>query len=131
MGKKILIVGGSASGPKAAARARRLDFNADITILQKAHDLSMASCGYPYYVGGFFDNRSMLLCTPTGAVRDTSYYMKAKNIVALTDMEVTSINRKEKTVEAKNLLTGEVSSHPYDKLILATGAVPRMPPVPG
>ncbi len=131
MGKKILIVGGSASGPKAAARARRLDFNAEITILQKAHDLSMASCGYPYYVGGFFDNRSMLLCTPTGAVRDTAYYLKAKNIIALTDMEVTSINRKEKTVEAKNLLTGEVSTHPYDKLILATGAVPRMPPVPG
>jgi len=131
MSKKILVIGGSASGPKAAARARRLDFHADITILQKAHDLSMASCGYPYYVGGFFDNRNQLLCTPTGVVRDPSYFMKSKNINAITDTEVTSINRKAKTVEAKNLVTGETHTYEYDKLILAMGAKPKMPPVPG
>src|SRR6056297_2156395 len=131
MSKKILVIGGSASGPKAAARARRLDFHADITIIQKAHDLSMASCGYPYYVGGFFDNRNQLLCTPTGVVRDPSYFMKSKNINAITDTEVTSINRKAKTVEAKNLVTGETHTYEYDKLILAMGAKPKMPPVPG
>jgi len=131
MAKKIIVVGGSASGPKAAARARRLDFNAEITIIQKAHDLSMASCGYPYYVGGFFDNRNQLLCTPTGVTRDPSYYMKAKNINAVTDTEVTKINRKEKTVETKNVQTGETSTYEYDKLILAVGAHPKMPPVPG
>ena len=131
MSKKILVIGGSASGPKAAARARRLDFHADITIIQKAHDLSMASCGYPYYVGGFFDNRNQLLCTPTGVVRDPSYFMKSKNINAITDTEVTSINRDAKTVEAKNLVTGEKHTYEYDKLILAMGATPKMPPVPG
>lgn len=131
MSKKIIVIGGSASGPKAAARARRLDFHAEITILQKAHDLSMASCGYPYYVGGFFDNRNQLLCTPTGVVRDPSYFMKSKNINAITDTEVTSINRKAKTVEAKNLVTGEKHTYEYDKLILAMGATPKMPPVPG
>lgn len=131
MAKKIIVIGGSASGPKAAARARRLDFNAEITIIQKAHDLSMASCGYPYYVGGFFNNRNQLLCTPTGVVRDPSYFMKAKNINAVTDTEVTKINRKAKTVEAKNLLTGETLTYEYDKLILAVGAHPKMPPVPG
>ena len=131
MAKRIIVVGGSASGPKAAARARRLDYNAEITIIQKAHDLSMASCGYPYYVGGFFDNRNQLLCTPTGVIRDPGYFMKAKNINAITDTEVTKINRKEKTVETKHLLTGETKSLEYDKLILAIGAHPKMPPVPG
>ena len=131
MAKKILVIGGSASGPKAAARARRLDFDAEIIILQKAHDLSMASCGYPYYVGGFFDDRNQLLCTPTGVVRDPVYYMKAKNIIAKTDTEVSAIDRKAKKVTAKNLLSGETETYEYDKLILAMGATPRMPPVPG
>ncbi|MFW6360564.1 MAG: FAD-dependent oxidoreductase [Spirochaetota bacterium] len=131
MAKKILVIGGSASGPKAAARARRLDFHADITIIQKAHDLSMASCGYPYYVGGFFDNRNQLLCTPTGVVRDPNYFMKSKNINAVTDTEVTKIDREKKVVEAKNLVTGETQTWEYDKLILAMGASPKMPPVPG
>jgi len=131
MAKKIIVVGGSASGPKAAARARRLDYNAEITIIQKSHDLSMASCGYPYYVGGFFDDRNQLLCTPTGVIRDPGYFMKAKNINAVTDTEVTGINRKEKKVETKNLLTGDTKIFEYDKLILAIGAHPKMPPVPG
>jgi len=131
MAKKIIVVGGSASGPKAAARARRLDFNAEITIVQKAHDLSMASCGYPYYVGGFFDNRNQLLCTPTGVIRDPGYFMKAKNINALTDTEVVKIDRKAKKIDVKNLVTGETSTLEYDKLILAVGAHPKMPPVPG
>ena len=131
MAKRILVVGGSASGPKAAARARRLDFHADITIIQKAHDLSMASCGYPYYIGGFFDNRNQLLCTPTGVVRDPTYFMKSKNINAITDTEVTGIDRKRKVVQAKNLTTGKTQTFEYDKLILAMGASPKMPPVPG
>ncbi len=51
--KRIIVIGGSAAGPKAASKARRMDEDAEITIFQKASDLSMASCGYPYYVGGF------------------------------------------------------------------------------
>ncbi len=131
MGKRIVVVGGSAAGPKAAARARRLDYNAEITIIQKSHDLSMASCGYPYYVGGLFNNRNQLLCAPTGVVRDPAYYLKAKNINAVTDTEVTRIDRAGKIVETKNLQNGKTSTFAYDKLILAMGATPRMPPVPG
>ncbi len=129
--KKIIVIGGSAAGPKAAARARRMDENADITILQKAPDLSMASCGYPYYVGGFFDNRNMLLCTPTGVVRDPKFYLNAKNINAQTEYEVKAINRKEKTVTAVDLKSGKEQKMLYDKLIIATGAVPKFPPIPG
>lgn len=65
--KRILVIGGSAAGPKAAAKARRLDETAEIILLQKGADLSMASCGYPYYVGGYFDDRNQLLCTPAGS----------------------------------------------------------------
>ncbi|MGV8075555.1 MAG: FAD-dependent oxidoreductase [Syntrophobacteraceae bacterium] len=129
--KKILIIGGSAAGPKAAAKARRLDEHAEITIIQKDPDLSMASCGYPYYVGGVFDDRNMLISTPTGVVRNPTFFMNAKNIIARTVTEAVSINRAAKTVLCKNLQTGTIDELPYDSLILATGSVPNMPPVPG
>ncbi len=129
--RKILVIGGSAAGPKAAAKARRIDNDAQVVILQKDADLSMASCGYPYYVGGFFNDRNQLLCTPTGAVRNPMFYLNAKDIEAKVHTEVTAIDRKNKTVSLKNLDSRESGTMPYDKLVIATGAVPRMPPVPG
>lgn len=129
--KRILVIGGSAAGPKAAAKARRLDETADIVLLQREADLSMASCGYPYYVGGFFDDRNQLLCTATGVVRDTKYYLNAKAIDARTNTEATEIIPKDHAVSYKNLATGDTGKLEYDKLILATGASARMPPVPG
>jgi NADPH-dependent 2,4-dienoyl-CoA reductase/sulfur reductase-like enzyme/rhodanese-related sulfurtransferase len=131
MAKKILIIGGSAAGPKAAAKARRLDEQADITILQKDPDLSMASCGYPYYVGGVFENRDMLLSTPYGVVRTPSFFMREKNITARTNTEAVAINREARTVLCKHIETGATDELSYDTLILATGSVPVMPPVPG
>lgn len=129
--KRIIVIGGSAAGPKAAAKARRLDENADIIIIQKAPDLSMASCGYPYYVGGFFDDRNMLLCTPTGVVRDPKFYLNAKGIVARTETEALKIDRQKKTVLVKDLKSGKDESVPYDRLVICTGAVPKRPPIPG
>ena len=128
--KRIIVIGGSAAGPKAAAKARRLDYDADIIILQKDPDLSMASCGYPYYVGGYFDDRSMLLGTAT-VTRDPVYYLNSKGIAARTNTEATAIDREDKIVAYTNLLTREEGTLEYDKLIIATGAVPRMPPIPG
>lgn len=129
--KRIVIVGGAAAGPKAAAKARRMDQHADITIFQKAPDLSMASCGYPYYVGGVFDNRNELLCTPTGVVRDPKFFLNAKGIRAITETEVVAIDRERKSITTRSLRTGDETTCPYDKLVLATGATPIMPPVPG
>jgi NADPH-dependent 2,4-dienoyl-CoA reductase/sulfur reductase-like enzyme/rhodanese-related sulfurtransferase len=129
--KRIVVIGGSAAGPKAAARARRLDQEAEITIVQKEADLSMASCGYPYYVGGFFDDRKQLICTPTGVIRDPAYFMKAKGIRALTRTEAVAVDRKAHTVTCRSLDGGGDEVLAYDKLILATGATPKMPPVPG
>ncbi len=78
--KRIIVIGGSAAGPKAASKARRMDENAEITIFQKAPDLSMASCGYPYYIGGFFDDRNQLLCSPAGVVRDAKFFWMPKKL---------------------------------------------------
>ena len=129
--KRIVVIGGSAAGPKAAARARRLDEEAEITIVQKDSDLSMASCGYPYYVGGFFDDRKQLICTPTGVIRDPAYFMKAKGIRAMTGTLAEAVDRTGHAVHCRSLNGGASETLSYDKLIIATGATPKMPPVPG
>ncbi|NKN32102.1 FAD-dependent oxidoreductase [Marichromatium bheemlicum] len=128
---KIVVIGGSAAGPKAAAKARRLDEHASITLIQKEADLSMASCGFPYYVGGVFDDRSQLICTPAGIVRDPNFFQKAKAIEALVETEATHIDRTAKTVTCTHLPSGESRTLPYDRLVIATGATPLRPPVPG
>lgn len=129
--KRIIVIGGSAAGPKAASKARRMDENAEITLFQKASELSMASCGYPYYVGGFFDDRDQLLCSPAGVVRDSRFFWNAKKITTKVNTEVTSIDRANKAIHFIDLSTGENGRAEYDKLIVATGATPRKPPIPG
>ena len=119
--RKIVVIGGSAAGAKAAAKARRLDQQAEITIIQGGPHLSMASCGYPYYVGGVFQDRKMLLATPTGVVRDPAFFAKTKNIRALTLTEAVAIDRRAKEVACRDLGTGRQLTIPYDKLILCTG----------
>lgn len=129
--RRIIVIGGSAAGPKAAARARRMDENAEITLFQKSPDLSMASCGYPYYVGGFFDDRNQLLCSPAGVVRDSKFFWNAKKITTHVNTEVTSIDRNKKTVSYLDLTSGEKGEAVYDKLIITTGASPKKPPIKG
>lgn len=131
MGKKIVVIGGSAAGPKAAAKARRMDERAQITLVQKGRYLSMASCGYPYYVGGVFDDRNMLISAPTGVVRNPMFFMAAKCIEARVETEALSIDRQNRTVACRNLQTGEVYDLEYDELILATGSIANRPRVPG
>ncbi len=131
MSKKIIVIGGSAAGPKTAARARRMDEFSEITMYQKAPDLSMASCGFPYFVGGFFDERNQLLCTPTGVVRDPKFYWNAKGIDAKVNTEVIQIDRKNKKIKFVDLATGKKGWNDYDKLVIATGAKANMPPIPG
>ncbi|GAB6036116.1 FAD-dependent oxidoreductase [Fundidesulfovibrio butyratiphilus] len=129
--KRIVVIGGTAAGPKAAARAKRLDQGAEVVLVQKAPELSMASCGYPYYVSGQVAQRNQLLSTPVGVVRDPAFFGGAKGVKALVNTEVTAVNRAEKTVSYACAATGEAGTLPYDKLILCTGAKPRMPKFPG
>ena len=131
MVKKYLVIGGSAAGPKAASKIRRMDQSAEITIIQKGKYLSMASCGYPYFVGGIFDDPNQLIATPTGVPRDPSYFSKAKAVRALVETEALSINKEDKTVLVKDLQSDKEVALSYDKLVLATGATAVKPPIPG
>jgi NADPH-dependent 2,4-dienoyl-CoA reductase/sulfur reductase-like enzyme/rhodanese-related sulfurtransferase len=130
-GRRIVVIGGSAAGPKAAARAKRLDQNAEVTIIQKAPELSMASCGYPYFVGGVFNERKQLLSTPYGEVRDPDFFLQTKGVTARTETEVTAIDRERRLVRLRDLRSGHEEELPYDRLVIATGATARKPPIPG
>lgn len=131
MSSRIVIIGGVACGPKAAARARRRDSEARITIIERRSYVSYASCGLPYYVGGVTPELEALLTTTYGQVRDPDYFAGVKDIQALTGVEAVAIDRAEKTVRVRRLDSGEESSIPYDKLALATGARPKKPDCPG
>ncbi len=131
MSKRIVIIGGVAAGPKAAARARRLDPDADITIVEQDEILSYAGCGLPYYISGMVHDRRELISSPIGVLRDPQFFAKVKNIQALNRTRAISIDRKAKEVEVQDVPTGATRRLPYDKLIIATGAEPVEPPIPG
>lgn len=131
MSKIYVVIGGSAAGPKTASKIRRMAPDAEIVMIQKGKYLSMASCGFPYFVGGVFDDPNMLISTPTGAQRNPEFFSNVKNIKAITSTEVTAINREDKTVHMRNLDTGEESDQVYDRLFVATGATAIMPNLPG
>jgi len=128
---KIVIVGGVAAGPKAAARARRLDPQAAITILEKGDYISYSACGLPFLISGEIPDVSHLLASPVGVMRDAGYFHDIKNIDFLTGKEVLAIDRAAKTVKVRDLASTREETYPYDKLVLATGALPIRPQVPG
>ena len=129
--KRIVVIGGSAAGPKATARAKRLAPDAEVTIIQRAPELSMASCGYPYFVGGVFNNRNSLLSTPYGEVRDPNFFVNTKGVLARTDTEVTAIDRTARTVSCRDLKSGAVDDVPYEYADHRHRHQTRKPPLPG
>jgi NADPH-dependent 2,4-dienoyl-CoA reductase/sulfur reductase-like enzyme/rhodanese-related sulfurtransferase len=122
---KIVIVGGVAGGASAAARARRLGEDSEIVLFERGEHPSFANCGLPYYVGGKIESRDRLLVAPTERLR------QRYDLDVRTRSEITAINRDAKTVTVQPLDGGEVYEESYDKLILAMGAKPVRPPLPG
>jgi len=122
---KIVVVGGVAAGMSAAARARRLDESADIVVLERSRYVSFANCGLPYHVGGAIKEREdLLLQTPQS--------LKASlNLDVRIGHEVRGIDRERHTVRIVDLETGREYDEAYDKLVLAPGAVPLRPALPG
>ncbi|MAE60233.1 MAG: NADH oxidase [Planctomycetaceae bacterium] len=123
--RRILIVGGVAGGATAAARARRMDERAQIIVFEKDGYPSFANCGLPYYLGGEIEDRDKLLVAPAELLRQ-----RLKLDVRVRH-QVLSIDRSAKRVEVLDRDAGKTYDEPYDKLILATGAAPIVPPVPG
>jgi NADPH-dependent 2,4-dienoyl-CoA reductase/sulfur reductase-like enzyme/rhodanese-related sulfurtransferase len=128
---RIVIVGGVAAGPKAAAKITRLAPDADVTIVEKGVFLSYAGCGLPYYVSGVVPDQADLMSTPAGALRDEVFFLNVKNVHVHSRTLVTGIDREERRVHVRSLETGDERWLPYDRLILATGAEPIEPPLPG
>lgn len=122
---RIIIIGAVAAGTSAAAKARRNDETAEIVLYDKDCVISYSGCGMPYYIGGEVEEVDKL--TP----RDTGFFKSKYNVEVKTLHDVLNINAKTKSIEIKNLSSNEVFTDYYDKLILATGASPIMPPVEG
>lgn len=123
--KRLLIVGGVAGGASAAARARRLNEDAEIILFERSGNISFANCGLPYHIGEIITERDRLLVQTPEAMK------RRFNIDVRVLTEVMKIDRDKKLVTARNLATGEEYTEAYDKLILSPGAAPVAPPIPG
>lgn len=128
---KVIIVGGVAIGPKVAARLRRINQDAEITILERGSLISYGGCGLPLYVGNFVPQLDDLMMTSYGVLRNSEFFQVQKDIKVLTQTEAIKIDRNNKTVLVRNLVTNLEENLPYDYLVLATGAKPSIPPIPG
>ncbi len=124
MSTKLLIVGGVAGGATAAARARRLSESADIILFERGKDISFASCGLPYHIGGEIKKRDSLLIQTKDAMK------KRFDIDVRTETEVIKIDSKARVVYARDLSSGREYVEKYDYLILAPGAKSFLPNLP-
>ena len=115
---KIVIVGGVAGGATTATRLRRLSENNEIILFERGENISFANCGLPYYISDVISKKEDLLVQTPKAFKDRF------NIDVRIKQEVISINKENKTVDVKNLSTGETYTETYDKLVLSPGAEP-------
>ena len=122
---KVIIVGGVAGGASCAARLRRLDEKAEILMVERGPYVSYANCGLPYHVGGVIEKETSLLVANEELFR-AQFAMEVR-----TRCEAIEIAPQQKTVKLRDVATGEVTTHPYDKLVLSPGAVSVRPPLPG
>ena len=122
---KVIIVGGVAGGASCAARLRKLDEKAEIMMVERGPYVSYANCGLPYHVGGVIEKESSLL------VATEQLFRERFAIDVRTRCEAMAILPKEKRVELRDLQTGTVTRHAYDKLVLSPGAISIRPPLPG
>ncbi len=123
--KKILIVGGVAGGASAATRLRRLSEEDNIIMFEKGPHVSFSNCALPYHLSGLIDEADKLV------LMSPEKFKAQYNIEARVNSEVVSIDRKNKEIEVKNYLTGEIYKESYDKLILSPGAKPIVPNIKG
>jgi len=122
---KVVIVGGVAGGASCAARLRRLDEKAEILMVERGPYVSYANCGLPYHIGGVIEKESSLL------VSSEAMFRAMFAIDVRTNCEAIKISPDKKTVELRNVATGEVTTESYDKLVLSPGAASVRPPLPG
>jgi NADPH-dependent 2,4-dienoyl-CoA reductase/sulfur reductase-like enzyme/rhodanese-related sulfurtransferase len=131
MGKKVVIIGGVALGPKVACRIKRLDPTADVVVVDKDEHISYGGCGIPYYVGGDVADIEGLMSTSAHVLRDSRFFAEAKGVEVRIRTEAVRLDRERRVVHLRSLVGGEESELAYDELVLGTGAIPIVPPLPG
>jgi NADPH-dependent 2,4-dienoyl-CoA reductase/sulfur reductase-like enzyme len=119
---RIVIIGAEAAGASAAAKARRLAPEAEIVVYEQSTVAAFGACGLPYFVGGFFQD-------PGDMVSRTVEQFRQGGIAIRTGHTVFALNARNKTVSVRNNVAGLETEEPYDRLMLATGAAPVIPPV--
>lgn len=122
---KIIIIGGVAGGATAAARLRRNDETAEITLVERGPYISFANCGLPYHISGIIPERGNLLVTSEAS------FSARYNVMVRSRTEAIAIDRETKTVRLRNLATGAETDEPYDRLLLSPGAEPVRPKLEG
>lgn len=122
---KIVVIGGVAGGMSFAARARRLAEDAEIVVLERGEYVSFANCGLPYHLAGEIADRSeLILHTPESLAASLALEVR-------TGHEALAIDPAARVARVRDLKSGEAYDEPYDVLLLATGATPVLPPIPG
>lgn len=122
---KVLVIGGVAAGTKTAAKFKREDRSAEVTLITKDREISYAGCGLPYYVGGLIEERAELV------VNTPAKFAALTGVTVYTEREAIALDTQKKEVQAKNLESGVTEVYAYDKLVIATGASAAVPPVAG
>ncbi len=123
----IVVIGANAAGAKAASKAKRMNKNVEVTLIDRGNFISYGACGIPYYVSDDVTHVQELMSTPVGVVRDATFFKKVKGVTVRTNSEVTRIDRKAKIVYLMETATSQEASFEYDRLILATGSSPFVP----
>jgi len=123
--RRTLIIGGVAAGMSAATRLRRNDEHMDIVVLERGEHVSFANCGLPYHVGGVIPERDDLLLQSPQSLHER-FALDVR-----THSEATGIDPVARTVDVLDRSTGDRSVETYDALVIATGAAPVRPPIPG
>lgn len=122
---KVVVIGGVAAGTKAAAKLKRQDRSAQVTVYTKGKDISYAGCGLPYFVGGEIKSREALI------VNTPAKFSALTGVEVQTGMEAVALDAAGKTVTFRDLENGDERKEGYDSLIIATGAEPFVPNVAG
>lgn len=122
---KVLVIGGVAAGTKTAAKLKRADRGAEVTLITKDKDISYAGCGLPYYVGGVIKDKGELI------VNTPAKFSGLTGVTVITGMEAIKLDSTAKIVTAKDVDTGAISKYEYDKVVIATGASPFVPDIDG
>ncbi len=124
MGKRVLVIGGVAAGPKAAAKARRCDPEMEIVIYQGEEEISYAGCGLPYFISGVIQKRDELISRTPGKFAQDGIRVQKNHLIETIDVQ-------NRTLSGRKTISGEIFSDHFDRLVIATGAQPIKPKIEG